>query len=245
MANAGSDVPVTFWCRSGPDRRTWSATVTRTVTKTGPSGHRPVTCRTPGRRMMTVGLYGWSSYAMSRRLPQRTGAIEQVRGSTDCRRDCVDAGRARDAAGDRLGPEPHRPGRFRIADPGEGNRRSVDAPFMAADAARHTPSAGQKADRLWNGVLIPGRGACGSRRRRISRISGAVSRDQRLKSHWPARRDDHRLVVTSVNCRQMAADEWRVPIASTLFVAGMPTTLISVYPSEADGCCLSSEWTIV
>lgn len=118
-------------------------------------------------------------------------------------------------------------------------------PFMAADAARHTPSAGQKADRLWNGVLIPGRGACGSRRRRISRISGAVSRDQRLKSHWPARRDDHRLVVTSVNCRQMAADEWRVPIASTLFVAGMPTTLISVYPSEADGCCLSSEWTIV
>jgi hypothetical protein len=44
----------------------------------------------------------------------------------------------------------------------------------------------------------------------------------------------HLRVVTSVNGLQMPAGEWRVPIASTLFVAGMPTTLVTVYPLEAE-----------
>ena len=44
----------------------------------------------------------------------------------------------------------------------------------------------------------------------------------------------HLLIVTSMNGLQMPVGEWRVPIASTLFVAGMPTTLVSVYPFEAE-----------
>ena len=44
----------------------------------------------------------------------------------------------------------------------------------------------------------------------------------------------HLLVVTSVDGLQMPTGEWRVPIASTLFVAGMPTPLVSVYPFEAE-----------